>query len=205
MSFRRSNFEKAFVDFNGDKSFVYFGDDQSYSFKIENENENSFEYKSINSFEKSNEEPKMMFSNYESSPSNEEVSEKEILKITQKSETLIKSTECQKFIGKKRGKKPEKENLNKKPHTKYKADNIKRTIQVHFLSYLIQLLNVIMNCLNLEYSFKNLDYDYKKNTTNKNLKEMKSKTIKEILLESPITSKFNQINKNHNIKQIELI
>lgn len=201
----RNIFEESFVGFLGDESFINFGDDQSISFKFEFEKKKGFESELIKSSEEKNkDESKKMFSYFEPSPI-EKVSEKEISEKSSKTEISIKSTECKKLIGKKRGREPKKGNINNKPHTKYKADNIKRTIQVHFLTFLIQLLNTIMNSLNLNYSFKNLHYDYKKNTKNSNIKEMKSKTIKEILLEAPVTDKFTKINKNYNIEQIRKI
>ena len=199
-----SIFEKSFIDFNGDESFVYLGDDQSNL--LEFDENNSFQYEFISSSEDKNKEKEMMFSNFESSPI-KEVSEKEGSEKSSKSDTSINSKECKKLIGNKRGRKTKQESINKskKSHTKNKADNIKRKIQVHFLTFLIQLLNAIMNKLNLNYSFKDLDYDYKQNTKNTNLKEMKTKTIKQILLEAPITTKYTQINKNHNKEQIKSI
>ena len=66
-------------------------------------------------------------------------------------------------LRKKRGKKSEQENdANYKPHTKYKPDNVKRTIKVDSLTSLILFMNVMMSVYNLKYSFKNLDYKYKK-------------------------------------------
>lgn len=111
-----------------------------------------------------------------------------------------------KIIGKKRGRKSNKVNdTNYKPHSKYKQDNLKRTIQVHFLTFLIQFLNAIMDNLHLNYSFKDLDYKYKININNKNIDKLKTKSIKDILLEAPISPKNKIVDKNHNIKVIEKI
>ena len=111
-----------------------------------------------------------------------------------------------KIIGKKRGKKSSKENdANYRPHSKYKQDNLKRTIQVHFLTFLIKFLNAIMDNLHLNYSFKDLDYKYKINIKNKNIDKLKTKSIKDILLEAPISPKNKIVDKNHNIKVVEKI
>lgn len=109
----------------------------------------------------------------------------------------------EKIIGKKRGRKSNK--VNDKPHSKYKKDNLKRTIQVHFLTFLIKFLNAIMDNLHLNYSFKDLDYKYKKNINNKNIDKLKTKSIKDILLEAPISPKNRIVDKNHNIKVVEKI
>ena len=110
------------------------------------------------------------------------------------------------IIGKKRGKKSKKENdANYRPHSKYKQDNLKRTIQVHFLTFLIKFLNAIMDNLHLNYSFKDLDYKYKINIKNKNIDKLKTKSIKDILLEAPISPKNKIVDKNHNIKVVEKI
>jgi hypothetical protein len=111
-----------------------------------------------------------------------------------------------KIIGKKRGRKSNKENdTNYKLHSKFKQDNLKRTIQVHFLTFLIKFLNAIMDNLHLNYSFKDLDYKYKKNINNKNIDNLKTKSIKDILLEAPISPKNKIVDKNHNIKVVEQI
>jgi hypothetical protein len=117
----------------------------------------------------------------------------------------------EKNLGKKRGKKSEHENdANYKPHSKYKTDNVKRTIKVDSLTSLILFLNVIMNAYNLKYSFKNLDYKYKKKIKKDDeifdLEKFKSKKIKDILSEAPISEKYENFDREHNkniIKQIE--
>ena len=118
--------------------------------------------------------------------------------------------EPKKVIGKKRGKKSEHENdINYKKHTKFKADNINRTIKVYSLNSLIPFLNCIMLALNLDYSFKDLDYYYKK-TIKKghaifDLNIFKSKKIKDILSEAPISRKFSTLSRTYNKNIIEQI
>ena len=114
-------------------------------------------------------------------------------------------------LRKKRGKKSEHENdANYKPHTKYKPDNVKRTIKVDSLTSLILFMNVMMSVYNLKYSFKNLDYKYKKKIKKDDeifdLEKFKLKKIKDILSEAPISKKYKNFDREHNkniIKQIE--
>ena len=118
--------------------------------------------------------------------------------------------EPKKVIGKKRGKKSELENdVNYKEHTRYKADNVNRKIKVDSLNSLITFLNCIMLAFGLDYSFKNLDYYYKK-TIKKghpifDLKIFKSKKIKDILSEAPISRKYTKLSKTYNKNIIEQI
>ena len=114
------------------------------------------------------------------------------------------------LLGKKRGKKSKLENdVNYKEHTKYKADNVNRKIKVDSLNSLITFLNCIMLAFGLDYSFKNLDYYYKK-TIKKghpifDLKIFKSKKIKDILSEAPISRKYTKLSKTYNKNIIEQI
>lgn len=110
-------------------------------------------------------------------------------------------------IGNKRGRLSKQENSNKKSHNKYKVDNQVRTIQVHYFTFLIKFLNTIFSGLNLDYSLKDLSYEYKKKTTKEYRIKLEQKTIRQILLETPITRKRNtkidlDCNKNI-IKKIE--
>lgn len=63
------------------------------------------------------------------------------------------------FSGKKRDMNP---NKKKKPkHDKYSKDNIKRKIQVHYLKFLIDVINqIIKEILNKDIQFKPLSYDF---------------------------------------------
>ena len=115
-----------------------------------------------------------------------------------------KSTETK--IGKKRGRQTEQENNNKKLHDKFKTDNQIRTIQVHYFNFIIKFLNTILNELNLNYFFLDLSYKYKQKTQKKHRKELEEKTIRDILLEAPISGKIKVKDENYNkniIKKID--
>ncbi len=109
-------------------------------------------------------------------------------------------------IGNKRGRISKQENSQKKPHNKYKVDNQVRTIQVHYFKFLIKFLNTIFSALNLDYSLKDLSYQYKQKTTKEYRIQLEQKTIRQILLETPISKKKMNIDIDYNkniIKKIE--
>ena len=100
-------------------------------------------------------------------------------------------------LGKKKGHKPKDENKVKRIHDKSRADNIISKIQIHYFTFLIQFLNAIMKNLGLKYSFYDLKYNYKNNTTKYQRDILEKKTIKEILLEAPITKKGKKEENNN--------
>ena len=84
----------------------------------------------------------------------------------------------------------------RKPHDKYAKDNIKRKIQIVYLHFLVNFVNLIIreifrkfNGFNWDfqnkkikdrYQFKKLDYNFSKNIDKKSFNLLKSKTLKEI-------------------------
>ena len=84
----------------------------------------------------------------------------------------------------------------RKPHDKYAKDNIKRKIQIVYLHFLVNFVNLIIreifrkfNGFNWDfqnkeikgrYQFKKLDYDFAKKIDKKSFNLLKSKTLKEI-------------------------
>ena len=100
-------------------------------------------------------------------------------------------------LGKKKGPKSKGENKVKRIHDKLRADNIISKIQIHYFTFLIQFLNAIMKNLGLKYFFYDLKYNYKNNTKKYQRKILEKKTIKEILLEAPITKKGKKEENNN--------
>ena len=104
------------------------------------------------------------------------------------------------LIKREEGKKTQNKSLLKKkrrkPHDKYAKDNIKRKIQIVYLHFLVNLVNLIIreifrkfNGFNWDfqnkkikdrYQFKKLDYNFSKNIDKKSFNLLKSKTLKEI-------------------------
>ena len=149
-----------------------------------------------------------MYSIYESS-SEEDLAYKinDSENIFSENNSLVKNTDIssEKKIGKKRGRKSLNEEKIKKIHNKHKNDNRLRTIQVHYFNFLIPFLNQIMNNLGLNYTFLDVAYKYKNNIKKENREKLESKTIKEILLEAPISKKYKNSERNQNKSIIEIL
>ena len=64
---------------------------------------------------------------------------------------------------------------NAQIHDKYSEDNVKRKIQVHYLSCIPSLINDILKQLGYKEKFLEISYDFKKNVNNKFFKELKTK------------------------------
>jgi hypothetical protein len=100
-------------------------------------------------------------------------------------------------IGKKRGRKNDKEEIQ---HSKFKNDCKMAKIQRNYITFLVRFLNLIMNLLlnDKDYFFCDIDGDYKSNINQKNRASLNQKTIKEIILEAPISGKIKKKDINHN-------
>ena len=105
----------------------------------------------------------------------------------------------------KRGRKIIKES-KKAEHTAKYIDNITRKIQVHFLTFLVDLINDIISTIpNIDISMKDLDYDMKCKVSKEYFEKMKQSSIKELFENINITSKYKKFEKNinkENIKQL---
>lgn len=109
----------------------------------------------------------------------------------------------------KKGKDENKSFLKKKRkcHNKFAKDNIKRKIQVHYLKFLVKLINKIIleifkkyNNINLSdkknienFQFKYLDYDFTKKIDNASFNSLKSKNLADIFTENT-SPKFRILN-----------
>lgn len=93
----------------------------------------------------------------------------------------------------------------KRKHTKNDSDNIKRKIMVKFLTFLVQLINLIVkDTLQEKYddnmSFLPFKYEFKKNITSNQLNMLKKQSILHFLTDGKnISNKKNNIDfNNHN-------
>ena len=69
----------------------------------------------------------------------------------------------------------------KAEHTAKYIDNITRKIQVHFLTFLVDLINDIISTIpNIDISMKDLDYDMKCKVSKEYFEKMKQSSIKEL-------------------------
>lgn len=84
-------------------------------------------------------------------------------------------------------------------HTEYKNDCRMAKIQISYFSFLIKLLNCIMKRFNINYNFLELNGKYKSNVNQLFRSSLNNKTIKEILLEAPISGKYKK-NVDYNIE-----
>lgn len=110
-----------------------------------------------------------------------------------------------KFIKNKRGRKNSSKCDNKRQkHDKFSKDNIKRKIQVHYLKFLLNLINLIIKetayeCNDSEnIKFYPIKYEFKKNVNKKSFDSLKKKTIGEIFIDN-ISPKFKNINLNKSV------
>ena len=88
---------------------------------------------------------------------------------------------------------------NDKIHDKFSTDNLLRKIQVHYLTFIINFINIILKRLNYEQRFFKLDYEIKKNVNKKYFDSLKNKTIGEILC-NKISVKYKKQDENANKK-----
>lgn len=105
-----------------------------------------------------------------------------------------------KFLLKKKGRGRQRQlinNENLKIHDKFSTDNLLRKIQVHYLSFIISILNEILEQLNFEQRFYKLDYYFKKNVNMKFVESLKQKNLGEIIC-NKISCKYKQENENAN-------
>ena len=119
-----------------------------------------------------------------------------------------KKINCNKFIilmKKKRGK--QSVYLNDNLHDRNADDNIQRKIQVHFISFLINLANDALSTefgKDISYKFIKINYKIKQKISEKFFNKFKNSSIKEIL-ELEISPKYKRYNLNINkeiLKQI---
>jgi len=111
------------------------------------------------------------------------------------------SMKLEKILYKKRGRKSIK--IGKRQHSALDDDNIIRKIQVHFISFIIDITNDLIRSVypnNKNIYFKSINYEFKKTVNHSYIQGLLSKNIGEIvrLEASPKNKKFDK-NINSNI------
>ena len=147
--------------------------------KYENENVNSFFYKNPFVDELSIEKFHAIFkeSNQEEYGKEDEIKTISFSPIHTKYHFNV-------LIHKKRGKIPNKKRKNEDIHLSTDFDNLLRKIQVHYLTFVINLSNDALKVElgeKTQYNFKQIDYQLKKKITHKYLNMLKSFSIKQLL------------------------
>ena len=101
-------------------------------------------------------------------------------------------------LKRKRGRKINKES-KKATHSALFKDNIKRKIQVYFLTFLVSLINDIISTFSLKgISLKYSAYNMKKKISKVHFEKMKKTSIKELIENINISSKFKHYKENIN-------
>ena len=106
-------------------------------------------------------------------------------------------------LKRKRGRKINKES-KKATHSALFKDNIKRKIQVHFLTFLVSLINDIISTFPLKgISLKDLAYNMKEKISKEYFEKLKKSSIKELIENINISSKFKNYEENMNKEVIK--
>lgn len=115
------------------------------------------------------------------------------------------SSKSENLTKRKRGRKPAahadiegKEMKNKKIHGKGKNDNRMSKIQRSYLKYLIYSLNAKMKSIGLKYEFFQLNGKDIGNINKTFREKLIKKTIKELILDTPIFGRIEEGKKDHN-------
>lgn len=121
-----------------------------------------------------------------------------------------KSSENKNFIfivekyNKKRGRKS-KGNKKRKEHDSSAPDNIMTKIQIHFLTFIINLINDYIKYFlkGKRIKFYQFDHSEKRKISKQYLSELKNLTIKDLLLKLKISPKFKKCNEDNNINNLK--
>ena len=102
---------------------------------------------------------------------------------------------------------PERSNSHTNPtsvttnrvHDNNSYDNLLRKIQNHFMNFIVRFLNEYLNKNNIEKNFCKLDYNFKKKVNKKFVNDLKTKNLRDIIINN-ISIKYtrheNEANKN---------
>ena len=93
--------------------------------------------------------------------------------------------------GRKRKMEYEKEIFDNNYHNKYISDNVIRKIQVHFISFIITFINLVLLELGYRDIFLNINYSFKADLNKRNIIKIKNSNIGYILCQK-ISSKYKK-------------
>ena len=98
---------------------------------------------------------------------------------------------------KKRGRKSNSEEEKEKNHDKYSPDNVKRKIQVHYLSFITLIINVILDSCGIREKFYKLEYEFKRIVNKKHFNYLINSKIGDIISKE-ISNKYKKKRKDNN-------
>jgi hypothetical protein len=107
-------------------------------------------------------------------------------------------------LKKKRGRRRIPNKSERREHNKYSRDNILRKVQIHFISYLLFLFNLLLKHYNIEERVVNINTEDKRTINVKDLNSLKEKTLCGVI-SSGLSAKFTKKGKDHNQKICEKI
>jgi hypothetical protein len=98
---------------------------------------------------------------------------------------------------KKRGRKSNSEEEKEKSHDKYSPDNVKRKIQVHYLSFITLIINVILDSCGIREKFYKLEYEFKRIVNKRHFNYLINSKIGDIISKE-ISNKYKKKRKDNN-------
>ena len=110
-----------------------------------------------------------------------------------------------KVTGKKRGRKTKNDNLKaKRPPRKNDRDNIHSKVQVHYMTFIVNIMNCILILFGIEKEFQHIDYASKKGTNFDNSEKLKKQMLEDIL-KLKRSDRYEKTDETHNLKVYEEI
>ena len=107
--------------------------------------------------------------------------------------------------GRKRGRKTKNDNLKeKRPPRKNDRDNVHSKVQIHFMTFIVNIMNCILILFGIEKQFQHIDYASKKGTNFDNSEKLKKQMLEDIL-KLKRSNRYEKTDENHNLKVYEEI
>ena len=110
-----------------------------------------------------------------------------------------------KVTGKKRGRKTKNDNLKaKRPPRKNDRDKIHSKVQVHYMTFIVNIMNCILILFGIEKEFQHIEYASKKGTNFDNSEKLKKQMLEDIL-KLKRSDRYEKTDETHNLKVYEEI
>ena len=125
-----------------------------------------------------------------------------LIQIFQLGKSLSPKEKCFQFLLKKKRGRKKVDIKNNKSHGKGEEDNIIRKIQVSYINFVIDFVNIICKEIGRsDLHFIPLDYDFKRIVNKMHREMIKSNTIEKII-KSKVSPKFKTKHENENEKNM---
>jgi len=110
----------------------------------------------------------------------------------------------EKFGNKKRGRTATNKKKRRK-HGIYSEDNILTKIQVHYMTFIINFINMCNPLKGKRNEFKKFNHKDKRNINSAHIKELENSSLYDLLINTPISYKYTKVNEYCNIKLADKI